>query len=70
MDQFIDDSSLIELFPLMIIDESIEKSELNAFYFYSDTSENMSDLRYICPYPNIETIKLKSNEIFKERCRD
>lgn len=69
-DQFIDDSSLIELFPLMILDESIEKSELNAFYFYSDTSENMSDLRYICPYPNIETIKLKSNEIFKERCRD
>ena len=69
-DQFINDSSIIELFPLMILEESIEKSELNAFYFYSDTSENTSDLRYICPYPNIETIKLKSTEIFKKRCRN
>lgn len=69
-EQLINESSIIEIFPFVILEESIENSELNAFYFYSDVLEDENNLRYICPYPNIETVKLKNTETFKKRCRN
>ncbi len=69
-EQLINESSIIEIFPFVILEESIENSELNAFYFYSDVLEDENNLRYICPYPNIQTVKLKNTETFKKRCRN
>ncbi len=62
--------SVIEIFPILIWDESINQSEIKAFYFYSDSMKDEKKLRYVCPYPNMETYKFKEWEVISGKCRD
>lgn len=57
-----------KLFPLIIMDETVKESEMLGFYFYSDQKED--ELRYVCPYPNVETYKFKKKELLTGNLND
>jgi hypothetical protein len=62
--------SIIEVFPILIWEETISQSEIKAFYFYSDSIQEERKLRYVCPYPNLETYKFSEWDVIQEKCRD
>ncbi|MFW6764753.1 hypothetical protein ACODTN_18410, partial [Acinetobacter pittii] len=62
--------SIIEVFPILIWKETISQSEIKAFYFYSDSIQEERKLRYVCPYPNLETYKFSEWDVIQEKCRD
>lgn len=54
--------AVTKMFPLMVMREILQESDIMAFYFYSDLQE--SKLRFVCPYPNVTTyILLEQNLI-------
>lgn len=61
-------ASTFKLFPLIVMDETIKESEMMGFYFYSDQKED--ELRYVCPYPNVETYKFKKKELLTGNLND
>jgi type I restriction-modification system DNA methylase subunit len=56
-----------KLFPLLTMRETVQFSEIMGFYFYSDTFEGK--LRFVCPYPNVETYKFLPEELIRD-CLD
>ncbi|MCP4989547.1 MAG: N-6 DNA methylase [Colwellia sp.] len=50
------------LFPLMIVEETIEDTNFMAFYFYTDYIDEQ--LRFVCPYPNVVTYKFKKTNFW------
>lgn len=63
-----DEIIVSKLFPLMVISETLPESEILGFYFYSDTSNDK--LRYVCPYPNVETYKFLETELITGNLND
>lgn len=53
-----------KLFPLLLVSETVPSSEIMGFYFYSDTRDDK--LRFVCPYPNVETYKFLPEKLIKE----
>ena len=60
--------TVTEIFPLMVIHETLCDSEIFGFYFYSDEYDNK--LRFVCPYPNVETYKLFDKKLLKDNLND
>ncbi len=59
--------TVTKLFPLLTMRETVQNSEIMGFYFYSDTVEDK--LRFVCPYPNVETYKFLPEELIRD-CLD
>lgn len=59
---------ITKLFPLLVLRESLPESEMLAFYFYSDEKDNK--LRFVCPYPNVETYKFLNKELIQDNLND
>ena len=53
-----------QLFPLMVMHETLPDSEIMGFYYYSD--EHDGKLRFVCPYPNVETYKFFEQKLLKD----
>ena len=60
--------TVTKLFPLLTMSETVQNSEIMGFYFYSDTVEDK--LRFVCPYPNVETYKFLSEELIRDCLND
>jgi type I restriction-modification system DNA methylase subunit len=60
--------TVTEIFPLMVMHETLCDSEIFGFYFYSDEYDNK--LRFVCPYPNVETYKLFDKKLLKDNLND
>ncbi len=59
--------AVTKLFPLLTMRETVQNSEIMGFYFYSDPVEG--NLRFVCPYPNVETYKFLPEELIRD-CLD
>lgn len=53
--------AVTKIFPLMVMSEALPESEIMGFYFYSDVLDDK--LRFVCPYPNVETYKFIDQNI-------
>ncbi|GIU23073.1 hypothetical protein TUM4433_04870 [Shewanella schlegeliana] len=60
--------TVTKLFPLLIMEETVQHSEIMGFYFYSDPVEGK--LRFVCPYPNVETYKFLPEELIRDSLDD
>ncbi|TOL51361.1 hypothetical protein, partial [Vibrio parahaemolyticus] len=60
--------TVTKLFPLLTMSETVQNSEIMGFYFYSDTVEDK--LRFVCPYPNVETYKFLPEELIRDCLND
>lgn len=56
--------SITKIFPLMIMSETLPESDIMGFYFYSDVLD--TKLRFVCPYPNVETYKFIDQAIITD----
>ena len=50
------------IFPLVILEETLDESNFEAFYFYTDCPDEK--LRFVCPYPNVAAYKYKETPIW------
>lgn len=60
--------TVTKLFPLLTMRETVQNSEIMGFYFYSDKVEDK--LRFVCPYPNVETYKFLPENLIRESLND
>lgn len=56
--------AVTKIFPLMVISETLPESEVMGFYFYSDVLDDK--LRFVCPYPNVETYKFFDQKLITD----
>lgn len=56
--------AVTKMFPLMLMSETLPESEIMGFYFYSDVLDDK--LRFVCPYPNVETYKFFDRKIITD----
>lgn len=56
--------AVTKMFPLMLMSETLPESEIMGLYFYSDVLDDK--LRFVCPYPNVETYKFFDRKIITD----